>query len=65
VPVLATYTLTRQAWVNGCYEMLAPRAKTLPGHPDPAVRDFAAETVRELDVFQRFEDSYGYVFYVL
>jgi SAM-dependent methyltransferase len=63
--VLATYTLPRQAWVDGYYEILAPRAKALLDHPGPAVRDFAAETVREIEAFQRSEDSYGYVFYVL
>jgi cyclopropane fatty-acyl-phospholipid synthase-like methyltransferase len=63
--VLTTYTLPRQAWVDGYYDILAPRAKALLDHPDPAVRDFAAETVREIEVFQSAEDSYGYVFYIL
>jgi SAM-dependent methyltransferase len=63
--VLATHTLPRQAWVDGYYEILAPRAKALLGHPDPSVRAFAAETVREIEAFQCAEDSYGYVFYVL
>jgi hypothetical protein len=51
--------------VDGYYDVLAPRARTLLNHPDAAVRDFAAETVREIEVFDRSEDSYGYVFYVL
>jgi SAM-dependent methyltransferase len=63
--VLTTYTLPRQAWVDGYYETLAPRAKALLDHPDLVVRDFAAETVREIETFQRSQDSYGYVFYVL
>jgi trans-aconitate methyltransferase len=63
--VLTTYTLPRQAWVDGYYDILAPRAKALLDHPDSSVRDFAAETVREIEVFQCSEDSYGYVFYVL
>ena len=63
--VLTTYTLPREAWLDGYYDILAPRAKALLDHPDPAVRDFAAETVREIEVFERSEDSYGYVFYVL
>lgn len=63
--LLTTYTLPRQAWVDGYYDVLAPRAKALLGHPAPSVRDFAAETVREIEVFQCCEDSYGYVFYVL
>src|SRR5262249_38486133 len=63
--VLATYTLPREAWVNGYYEVLAPRAKALLDHPESAVRDFAAETIREIQVFEDAQDSYGYVFYVL
>jgi SAM-dependent methyltransferase len=63
--LLATYTLPRQAWVDGYYDILAPRAQALLGHPEPSVRDFAAETVKEIEVFHRSEDSYGYVFYVL
>jgi trans-aconitate methyltransferase len=63
--VLATYTLPREAWVEGYYDVLASRAKALVDHPEAAVRDFAAETVREIEVFQCAEDSYGYVFYVL
>jgi SAM-dependent methyltransferase len=63
--VLTTHTLPREAWVDGYYDILAPRARALLGHPDPAVRDFAAETVREIEVFQRSDDSYGYVFFVL
>jgi SAM-dependent methyltransferase len=63
--LLSTYTLPRQTWVDGYYDILAPRAKALLEHPDPSVRDFAAETVREIEIFQCSEDSYGYVFYVL
>ncbi|MGH7629798.1 MAG: class I SAM-dependent methyltransferase [Gemmatimonadales bacterium] len=63
--LLTTHTLPRQAWVDGYYDTLAPRAKALLDHPDPSVRDFAAETVREIEVFQCSADSYGYVFYVL
>jgi trans-aconitate methyltransferase len=63
--VLATHTLPRQAWVDGYYEILAPRAKALLDHPAAAVRVFAAATVREIEVFQGSGDSYGYVFYAL
>jgi SAM-dependent methyltransferase len=63
--VLTTHTLPRQTWVDGYYDVLVPRANALLDHPDPSVRDFAAETVREIEVFQLSEDSYGYVFYVL
>lgn len=63
--VLATHTLPEHAWVDGYYDILAPRAKALLDHPDAAVRDFAGETLREINVFDRSEGSYGYVFYVL
>jgi trans-aconitate methyltransferase len=63
--VLATHTLPRSAWADGYYDVLAPRASALLDHPDPSVRDLAVETLREIDVFHRSEDSYGYVFYVL
>lgn len=63
--VLTTHTLPQSAWVDGYYDILGPRAQSLLDHPDPAVRDFAAETVREVEVFDRSEGSYGYVFFVL
>jgi len=63
--VLNTYALPKEAWVEGYYDILEPRARALLDHQDPSVRDFSAETVREIEVFQCSEDSYGYVFYVL
>lgn len=63
--VLTTYTLPNEAWVEGYYDILEPRAKALADHPDSSVRDFALETVREIEIFKASEDSYGYVFYVL
>jgi trans-aconitate methyltransferase len=63
--LLTTHTLPRGAWTESFYDELAPRAKTLLDHPDPAVRDLAAEMVREIKAFESSEDSYGYVFYVL
>ncbi len=62
---LTTYTLPKEAWVDGYYDVLRPRAKALINHPDSAVREFAVETVREIETFECAEDSYGYVFYVL
>lgn len=63
--VLNTHALPNEAWVEGYYDILEPRAKALVDHIDPSVRDFAIETVKEIDIFRRSEDSYGYVFYVL
>ncbi len=63
--VLNTYTLPKEAWVEGYYDVLEPRAKALVNHPDSSVRDFAVETVKGIEVFECSESSYGYVFYVL
>ena len=63
--LLSTYTLPRGAWVEGYYDVLQHRAEVLSEHGDPAVRAFAAETIKEIEVFQHSDDSYGYVFYVL
>lgn len=63
--VLATHIVSSPAWTDGYYDVLAPRAQALLRHEDAAVRDVAAETVREIEVFERSEGSYGYVFYVL
>ncbi len=63
--VLTTYTLPKEAWIEGYYDVLTPRAETLLDHPDSSVRDFAVETIKEIEIFKHSEDSYGYVFYVL
>lgn len=62
---LHTYTLPSQAWIDGYYDVLAPRANGLLNHPDAVVRDLARETIREIEIFESSGDSYGYVFYVL
>lgn len=63
--LLGTHTLPRETWVDGYYDTLAPRAKALLDHAAPSVREFAAETIREITVFEQSEDSYGYVFFLL
>ena len=60
-----TYTLPKEAWVKDYYDILEPRAKSLLNHSDVAIRDFAVETLKEIETFKIAEDSYGYVFYVL
>jgi SAM-dependent methyltransferase len=63
--VLTTYTLPKEACLEGYYDVLEPRAATLLDHPDASVRAFAVETVKEIEIFKCSDDSYGYVFYVL
>lgn len=58
------YTLPREAWVEGYYDVLGPRAEKLKDHPDASVREMAAETLKEIEVFESSGGSYGYVFYV-
>lgn len=62
--VLTTHTLPPQAWTEGYYDALEPRARQMLDHPDAAVRSLAAETLQEIEIFQRSDGSYGYVFYV-
>lgn len=60
----ATRTLPREAWTRGYYDALGPRAESLKNHPDASVREMAAETLEEIEVFESSGGSYGYVFYV-
>jgi SAM-dependent methyltransferase len=60
-----TYTLPKETWVKDYYGVLEPRAKSLVSHCDVTVREFAVETLKEIETFKISEDSYGYVFYVL
>ena len=60
-----TYTLPKEVWLQDYYDILEPRAKSLANHSDVAVRDFAVETLKEIETFKISEDSYGYVFHVL
>ena len=63
--VLNLHTLPQESWVEGYYDILRPRAKALLDHANASVRDFAAETLTEIEIFELSQDSYGYVFFVL
>lgn len=63
--VLATHVVPESAWVDGYYDVLGPRSEKLLDHPDSVVRELARGTLREIEVFERSQGSYGYVFYVL
>jgi SAM-dependent methyltransferase len=63
--IFNTYTLPEEAWVKDYYDVLEPRAKSLVNHTDIAVRNFAVETLKEIETFEISENSYGYVFFVL
>lgn len=63
--IFNTYTLPREAWMKEYYEVLESRAKSLANHSDVALRDFVAETLKEIETFEISENSYGYVFFIL
>ena len=63
--VLSMYMLPRRAWFDDYYDVLGPRAADLQSHRDPAVREFAEDTLREIDVFRRCDGDYGYVFFAM
>jgi trans-aconitate methyltransferase len=63
--VLTTYTLPKNAWIEGYYDLLEPRANALIDHPDSSVSELAVAIIKEIEIFQSSEDSYGYTFYVL
>ena len=63
--IFNTYTIPREAWIKDYYDVLESRAKSLANHADVAVRDFARETLKEIEIFKISQDSYGYVFFVL
>jgi SAM-dependent methyltransferase len=63
--IFNTYTVPREAWIKDYYDVLESRAKSLVNHADIAVRDFAVETLKEIEIFRISQDSYGYVFFVL
>ena len=62
---LITHTLPATAWVEGYYDLLGPRAHTLLSHEDPAAREAASDIVKEIQIFEQAEGSYGYVFFAL
>ena len=59
-----TYRLPKETWVKDYDDILEPRAKSLLNHSDVAVKDFAVETLKEIETFKISEESYGYVFYL-
>jgi len=63
--IFNTYTIPREAWIKDYYDVLESRAKSFANHADVAVRDFALETLKEIEIFKISKDSYGYVFFVL
>ena len=59
------YTVPKEAWQKDYYDALEPRAKSLAESSNVTLREFAVETLKEIEIFKISEQSYGYVFYVL
>lgn len=63
--LLGTHTLPAAAWEEGYYDVLGPRAASWMDHADAEVRELAASTLKEIEIFELSEASYGYVFFLL
>ncbi len=65
--VLDTFTLPASAWWDEYYRPLQERMAALRAEAatDPALAEVIASTAREIELYTRFGDSYGYVFYLL
>ncbi len=65
--VLDTHTLPASDWWDEYYRPLQARMAALQAEAatDPALAEVIASTAREIDLYERFGDTYGYVFYLL
>jgi serine/threonine-protein kinase HipA len=65
--VLDTFTLPASAWWDEYYRPLQARMAALrpEAATDPALAEVIVSTEREIDLYARFGDLYGYVFYLL
>jgi SAM-dependent methyltransferase len=61
--VLSTHRLPSQAWWVNYYEPLRERMQQV--EITPITRSVIDETEAEMQMFERFSDSYGYTFYIL
>ncbi|MBB4266158.1 methyltransferase domain-containing protein [Roseospira visakhapatnamensis] len=63
--VLGTHALPREAWWDDYYKPLAERSAALRADAGPALTRVLDANDREIDMWRRFGDAYGYVFHVL
>ena len=63
--VIDTLRLPSRAWWDNYYGPLQQRIVSLRADAGGAMRAVIAETEREMDLFARYSDSYGYTFYIL
>ncbi len=60
-----TQRLPSTAWWQNYYGPLLERIEARTAAASPAMRQVIGETHREIDLFRRYSDAYGYTFYVL
>jgi SAM-dependent methyltransferase len=63
--VLDHFALPPEAWWDEYYLPLEARMDLLAVGPDPELAAVIAETRREINLFRRYGDAYGYVFYLM
>jgi serine/threonine-protein kinase HipA len=63
--VLDTFVLPTSAWWNEYYTPLLERIERLRPSADASLTVLLNETEREIDLFRRHGQSYGYVFFLL
>jgi serine/threonine-protein kinase HipA len=63
--VLGHFTLPPQAWWEDYYAPLEQRIAELTPDAGPPLAEVIAETRREIDLFRRWSDAYGYLFYLM
>jgi hypothetical protein len=59
------FTLPAAAWWDEFYTPLEARMAQLAPDADPALAAVIAETRGEIEVYRRYGDTYGYVFYLM
>jgi serine/threonine-protein kinase HipA len=63
--VLASFPLPAAAWWDDYYTPLLDRITTLRPTASGDLIGLLDETEREIDLYRKHGDSYGYVFYIL
>nr|WP_246152118.1 class I SAM-dependent methyltransferase [Roseospira navarrensis] len=63
--LLSAHLLPKEAWWTEYYQPLAARSARLRPDAGPALTQVLDDTDREIDIWQRFGDSFAYVFFVL
>lgn len=63
--VIDHFTLPPEAWWRDYYTPLEERMAHLAPNADPQLAAVIEEARREIELYRRYGDSYGYVFYLL